>query len=198
MYSLNESRSAFHVVFGGGRVGAVLILSSISNLPDKPSGDCCFIEKRENLIITGERPCQPFSRKKFVGMKTKKVKTSSLVLWLMVGLIFSMIIGITGGAMGFGSRHPQLNLIAKPFVCPGQQMSYTQNVSQIGHATYWSAVWFCVDENSGIKTELDQNMVFLIAGSFYGLIFFVVLLVIVYLYWNSSIGPAKNDSLRLW
>lgn len=131
-------------------------------------------------------------------MKTKKVKTSSLVLWLMVALIFSMIMGVIGGARGYGSRYPQLNLIAKPFVCPGQQMSYTQNVSQIGSATYWSAVWFCVDEGLGVKTELDQNTVFLIAGSFYGLIFFVVLFVIVYLYWNSSIGPAKNDGLRLW
>lgn len=131
-------------------------------------------------------------------MKTKKVKTSSLVIWLMVGLSFSIIIGFTGGAMGFGSRFPQLNLIAKPFVCPGQQMSYTQDVSQIGSATYWSAEWFCVDEVSGVKTELDQNTVFMIAGPFYGLIFFVVLLVIVYLYWNSSIGPAKNDGLRLW
>ena len=131
-------------------------------------------------------------------MKTKKVKTSSLVLWLMVGLIFSMIMGVIGGARGYGSRYPQLNLIAKPFVCPGQQMAYTQNVSQIGSATYWSAVWFCVDEGTGIKTELDQNTIFLIVGSFYGLIFFVVLLLIVYLYWNSSIGPAKNDGLRLW
>lgn len=131
-------------------------------------------------------------------MKTKKVKTSSLVIWLTVGLIFSIIMGVTGGAMGFGSWFPQLNLIAKPFVCPGQQMSYTQDVSQIGSATYWSADWFCVDKNSGVKTELDQNTVFLIAGPFYGLIFFVMLLIIVYLYWNSSIGPAKNDGLRLW
>jgi len=131
-------------------------------------------------------------------MKTKKVKTSSLIIWLMVGLIFSIIMGITGGAMGFGSRYPQLNLIAKPFVCPGQQMSYTQDVSEVGSATYWTANWFCVDEVSGVKTELDQNTVFLIAGPFYGLIFFVVLLGIVYLYWNSSIGPAKNDGLRLW
>lgn len=131
-------------------------------------------------------------------MKTKKVKTSSLVLWLLVGLIFSMIIGVTGGAMGFGSRYPQLNLIAKPFVCPGQQMSYTQNVSQIGSATYWSADWFCVDEQTGDKKELDQNTVFQITGPLFGLIFLAVLLLIVHLYWYSSIGPAKNDGLRLW
>lgn len=131
-------------------------------------------------------------------MKTKKVKTSSLIFWLMVGLIFSIFMGVVAVARGFGSRYPQLNLIAKPFVCPGQQMSYTQDVSQIGSATYWSADWFCADESSGVKTKVNQNTIFLIAGSFYGLIFFVVLSVIVYIYWNSSIGPAKNDGLRLW
>lgn len=131
-------------------------------------------------------------------MKTKKVKTSSLILWLTVGLIFSIFMGVVAGARGFGSRYPQLNLITKPFICPGQQMSYTQDVSQIGSATYWSAEWFCVDENSGVKTKVNQNTIFLIAGSVYGLIFFVMLLVIVYIYWNSSIGPAKNDGLRLW
>lgn len=131
-------------------------------------------------------------------MKTKKVKTSTLVIWLLVGLVFSMIMGVTGGAMGFGSRYPQLNLIAKPFVCPGQQMSYTQNVSEIGSVTYWSADWFCVDEQTGEKKELDQNSVFQISGPLFGLMFFVLLLLIVHLYWNSSIGPAKNDGPRLW
>ena len=131
-------------------------------------------------------------------MKTKKVKTSSLITWLIVGFIFSIFMGITAGSRGFGSRFPQLNLIASPFVCPNGEMSYTQNVSEIGSATYWSATWFCVNERSGTKQELDSNTVFLVAGTFYGLAFFVVLLIIVYLYWNSSIGPAKNDGLRLW
>ena len=45
-------------------------------------------------------------------MKTRKVKTSSLITWLVVGLVFSIFIGITGGAMGLGSRFPQLNLVA--------------------------------------------------------------------------------------
>jgi hypothetical protein len=131
-------------------------------------------------------------------MKTKKVKTSSLITWLIVGFIFSIFMGVTAGSRGLGSRFPQLNLIASPFVCANGEMSYTQNVSEIGSATYWSATWFCVDEQSGAKQELDPNTVFLVAGPFYGLVFFVVLLIIVYLYWNSSIGPAKNDGLRLW
>ena len=131
-------------------------------------------------------------------MQTKKVKTSSLITWLIVGFSFSIVIGIIAGSRGFGSMFPQLNLIASPFVCPNGQMSYTQNVSEVGSATYWSANWFCVDEQSGAKQELNPNTVFLVAGPFYGLAFFIVLLLIVYLYWNSSIGPAQNDGPRLW
>ena len=97
-------------------------------------------------------------------MKTRKVKTSSLVIWLVVGLVFSILIGVTGGAMGLGSRFPQLNLIVDPFLCPGAQMSYTQNVSEIGTATYWTADWACVDEGSGATTELDRDTVFYSAG----------------------------------
>jgi hypothetical protein len=131
-------------------------------------------------------------------MKTRKVKTRSLILWLVVGLVFSILIGVTGGAMGLGSRFPQLNLVVGPFLCPGAQMSYTQNVSEIGTATYWTADWACVDEGSGANRNLDRDTVFYSAGPIYGLVFFAVLLIIVYVYWNSSIGPAKNDGLHLW
>ena len=130
-------------------------------------------------------------------MKTRKVKTSSLITWLVVGFIFSIIMGVTGGAMGLGSRFPQLNLVVGPFLCPNAQMSYTQNVSEIGTATYWTADWACVDEQGATK-ELDPDTVFYSAGPIYGLVFFALLLGIVYLYWNSSIGPLKNDGLRLW
>jgi hypothetical protein len=100
--------------------------------------------------------------------------------------------------MGFGSRFPQLNLIVSPLLCPNQQMSYTQNVTEVGTATYWTATWFCVDEGSGLRTELEPGMVHGYAGSVYGVLILILLLGITYLYWNSSIGPARNDGLRLW
>jgi hypothetical protein len=131
-------------------------------------------------------------------MKIKKVKTSTLIIGLAVGFIFSIITGVTGGSMGLGSLFPQLNLAAGPFVCPNQQMTYTQHVSEIGTATYWTASWFCTDEQSGEKTELDPETVFLYAGPIYGLVLFVILLIITHYYWNSSIGPARNNGLRLW
>lgn len=39
-----------------------------------------------------------------------------------------------------GSLYPALNLVAKPFVCPHSQMSYAQNVSQIGYLLDWQMV----------------------------------------------------------
>ena len=127
-----------------------------------------------------------------------KIKRSTLAIGLAIGLAFSMIIGVTGGAMGFGSLYPQVNLIVGPFVCPGERMSYSQQVSKIGTATYYTANWQCVDERSAEKTEINSNTVFLIAGSIYGVIFFAFLLLITYFYWNSSIGPAKNGGPKLW
>jgi hypothetical protein len=126
-----------------------------------------------------------------------KIKTATLIISLIVGLAFSIAMGVTAGAMGLGSIYPQLNLIAKPLVCPGTEMSYSRRVSEIGTATYYTAEWFCVDQ-TGARTELEPNVVFLYAGIFYGLVFFVLLAAITYLYWNSSIGPAKNGGPRLW
>ena len=131
-------------------------------------------------------------------MKTKKVKTSHLIIGISVELIFSIFLGYTAGAVGFGSLYPQLNLVTKPFLCQDNQMSYEQNVTEIGPDTYWSARWFCVDSESNAKTEVESETVFLYATPFYSLVIFVILIIITYAYWNSSVGPAKNDGLYLW
>ena len=127
-----------------------------------------------------------------------KVKRSTLAIGVIVGLTFSLLMGITAGARGFGSMYPQMNLITKPFVCAGGEMTYSRSVSSGATASYYSAQWFCVDRESGERKEIDPTLVFVLAGIVYGLVFFAVLLVIAYVYWNSSIGPAKNDGLRLW
>jgi hypothetical protein len=136
--------------------------------------------------------------KELIYIKIRKVKRSSLIIGILAALIVSIFFGITGGAMGFGSRYPQLNLAAAPFLCAGRQMTYEQHVSEIGTATYWTATWFCEDAASGVKTELDSDTVFLYASPLYSLTIFVLLIVIVYVYWNSSVGPAKNGGLHLW
>jgi hypothetical protein len=106
--------------------------------------------------------------------------------------------GITAGARGLGSFFPQLNIVAKPFVCPDGTMTYAQHVSEVGTATEWSAKWFCVDERSGARTELDHDSVVLYASPLYILVFLAAFLGITWLYWYSSVGPAKNNGLELW
>lgn len=131
-------------------------------------------------------------------MKSRKLKRSTLIIGIVVELIFAIIMGITAGARGLGSLYPQLNLVAGPFVCPDGAMSYAQNVSEVGSGTEWSAKWFCVDEQTGTRTELDHDAVVLYASPLYILVFLAALLGITYVYWYSSIGPAKNDGFHLW
>src|SRR5687768_12265057 len=137
---------------------------------------------------------QKFRRDELV----RKLKKSTLIIGLMIGLAFSIVIGVTGGAIGLGSLYPQLNLVAKPVVCPVGEMSYSQNVSAIGTATYYTAKWFCTDTRSGEKTEIDPNSIFFSSGLVFGLIVFAILILITYLYWNSGVGPAKNGGPLLW
>lgn len=131
-------------------------------------------------------------------MKIRKLQTKVLLTGILILFMFSIFMGIIAGARGLGSLYPQLNLSAKPFVCPNSQMSYEQHVTEIGSSTYWSASWFCVDEQSGVKRELNPTTVFLLASPLYILVLFALLMLGTYLYWYSSVGPAKNDGLHLW
>jgi hypothetical protein len=120
------------------------------------------------------------------------VKKSTLAIGMVVALAFSLIMGVTAIARGFGSIYPHLNLVAKPFVCGAGEMTHSRSVSDIGPATYYSARWYCEG------AEIDATQVFLFAGIPYGLLLFAILLLITYLYWNSSVGPAKNGGPLLW
>ena len=126
----------------------------------------------------------------------RTVKRSTLAIGLIVVLAFSLMIGFTGVAMGLGSLFPSLNMVAKPFVCAGGEMSYEQQSSRVGSATYHTARWYCQQPYS--KAEIDTNAIFFYSGLLYGILIFAMLLGVIYIYWNSSIGPAKNDGLRLY
>lgn len=104
-------------------------------------------------------------------------------MWLIGGLIWSLFMGITFVSMGLGALFPTLNKVAKPFVCPGGQMeinSQNYQVSPVEHVTTFT--WYCVDEQSGTKTELNFFSINAYAGSFYGLLMFATGLTIWYLY----------------
>jgi len=129
--------------------------------------------------------------------KPKTLKRSTLAILLFAAFCFSMFLGVTAGALGLGSIYPQLNSIAQPVACPGHTMTHSQQVSEIGTTTYYAAKWFCVDDNGG-RTEISSSTIALTAGPVYGIIFFAVLLALIYLYWNSKIGPAKNGGPTFW
>lgn len=128
----------------------------------------------------------------------RRVRRSTLLVSLIIALAFSLLIGIIGIARGVGSLYPGLNMVAKPFVCASGTMTHQQTSTRAGGATYWNATWSCTDDQSGSSREIDSTEIFIYSGLFYGVVMFGLLLLVTHLYWNSSIGPAKNDGLRLW
>jgi len=128
----------------------------------------------------------------------KKLRKTTLAILLIGIFAFSLVLGIAGFAIGFGSIYPQMNLIAQPIACPGLTMTHSQQILEVGTATYYATKWYCVDGKTGERSEVRGNAVALIAGPVYGMVIFVILLAIVYLYWYSSVGPAKNGGPDLW
>lgn len=121
-----------------------------------------------------------------------------MIVSLIALFVFSAFLGVVGGAIGLASIYPQINMFAQPLACPGQTLTHTQQISEIGSATYYAAAWYCVDPQTSERTEASAMTVYLAAGLLHGLIVFAALTGLTYLYWNSSVGPAKNDGLRLW
>ena len=99
----------------------------------------------------------------------------STILWTF---IFCIFMGITVVSIGIGAAIPSINLIARPFVCPGGQM---QNTSQVYTPspieTVTTITWYCVDEKTGTQTELGIFPMVLYAGVIYGLLLFLLVLI---------------------
>jgi hypothetical protein len=121
-----------------------------------------------------------------------KIKTSTII-WLIVVFIWCIFMGVTATSIGLGAVFPSLNLVAKPFVCPTGQMNYQQIVSNpLPGTTYTQSNWYCVDKQSGQKTELGIFPMSLYAGAIYGLLIFVV--VLIAWYFNSRGDPSKETA----
>jgi hypothetical protein len=126
---------------------------------------------------------------------------SSTIIWLIVGFLWSIFMGVTAVSMGFGSVFPSLNYIAKPFVCPAGQMALEENVSHpLPGTTYTILHWYCVDARSGAKTELNPFAINLCAGPLYGVLIFVMVLIIWYFYshWDPDKATAEAKKRVAW
>jgi hypothetical protein len=128
----------------------------------------------------------------------RRLRKAHLAGILLALLAFSLLIGVTGGAMGLGSMYPAINLIASPIACPGRHLAYSQQTTRVGSATYYTAEWFCTDDASAERSRAEPYRVYMSAGLVFGVVIFAGFFVILVLYWNSAIGPAKNRGPRLW
>ena len=133
-------------------------------------------------------------------LQPKTLKKTSLAVLLIVLIAFSVFLGITAGAIGLGSIYPQINTIAQPVACPGRTMSHSQQISEIGTATYYAAKWYCVDEQTGERSEVSGNTVALISGPVYGVVIFLILFAVfvVALVEGLRLPLRESPIWRLW
>lgn len=83
--------------------------------------------------------------------------------------------GITAISVGLGAALPQINLIAKPFVCPSGDMTTSSKVyNPYPGKVVTSMTWYCVEGQT--TTQLSLFPIAMIAGTIYGLGLFVLLL----------------------
>jgi hypothetical protein len=122
-----------------------------------------------------------------------KFKTSTLI-WMFLWCWF---MGVTAISIGFGALFPAMNLVAKPFVCPGGRMDLTRQVyNPYPGNTITTLTWYCVDEASGAKTELGIFPMSLYAGTIYGWLVFglVVIGMIIYTKGHPKIGEGTHHN----
>jgi len=117
-----------------------------------------------------------------------KIKTGTLFLLL----IWCLFMGVTAISIGFGSVFPSMNRVAGPFVCPNGHMELTTQDYQVSPTESGAILnWYCVDNKSETKTELNPFIINVYAGPIYGLLLFIVVLAIWYVNsrWND---PSKS------
>ena len=103
-----------------------------------------------------------------------KFKTSTL-FWIFIWCLF---MGVTAISIGFGAIFPSMNRISKPFVCPHGEMNVDEQVyNPYPGSTVTTLTWYCVDSQSGAKTEIGLFPMSISAGLIYGFLLFIVVLI---------------------
>jgi hypothetical protein len=107
-----------------------------------------------------------------------------ILFWIFIWCIF---MGITAISIGLGALFPSMNRIAKPFVCPRGRMELeTQTYRPYPGTTITTLTWYCADQETGERTELGVFPMNLYSGVIYGILLFVVIVVILQIWMNRS------------
>jgi len=98
---------------------------------------------------------------------------------ILMAFVWCIFMGITVGSIGLGAAFPSVNLVAKPFVCPNGKMELsTQRYQPTPVETVTTITWYCVDPKTGDRTELGIFPMSLYAGTIYGLLLFVIFMLV--------------------
>jgi hypothetical protein len=120
--------------------------------------------------------------------------SAGTIAWLIMGFIWSIFMGITAVSIGLGALYPPLNLVAKPFVCPIGQMTYQESESNpLPGTTYTTIGWYCVDNHSETTKPLDIFQIGVAAGTIYGLVIAVLVLIAVVYIRRQNTGAGRQN-----
>jgi len=119
-----------------------------------------------------------------------KLKTST-VIWVF---LWSIFMGITVGSIGLGAMFPKLELLTGPVVCPRGKLDLkTQEYNPSPVETVTTFTWYCVDNTTGARQEVNMWSMALTAGPIYGLLLFGVIL--LWMVWRARrLGPSSESA----
>ncbi len=113
------------------------------------------------------------------------------LFWLFM---FCWFLGAMVFSVGLASFFPALDLVSKPLVCPHGQMSFDRHVYRPYPGTVVTTItWYCVDESSGAKTQLSEFPIILVSGAVYGLLLFVLALLVLPLLTRGAQAEPQAD-----
>lgn len=88
---------------------------------------------------------------------------------IIIGLLFSIFMGMMAISLGLGTVFPVVNNVAQPIVCPDGEMSAQRTATNPRPGeTYIEASWTCASA-SGAKQPINKFLLTLYAGTIYGL-----------------------------
>ena len=96
---------------------------------------------------------------------------------VLLVFLWCIFMGITAISIGVGALYPPINYIARPLVCPAGRMTVEEQTYTVSPVeTVTTITSYCVDSQTGARTELSMWPTSLFAGTIYGLVLFFVII----------------------